>query len=402
MNNTRFHNSPEQYFAAAKKSILKGLESGRLTDDDATLIRDYVDEKSSRLSPSRYYKTVSTLVTVRKYFAVEFRKAKKNDYYAAMNKMRYANKPDGTSYKKNTIADYTKFTKRFFTWLAEENHVEIKPDHIQKFATEKFDRKTKSNEDVLSAEEITAIIGKAKSAKYKALLGILYEGGFRISEVASLRWRDITPVDFGFKIQTDGKTGYDRNLPIRTYQNYLAQWRVAYPGDPTGDAFVFITPSGKPLQYRGVAKAIKGFVKEAGITKNVTLHSFRHSRITHALSGGMQETVAKKAFWGNESTDMIASYSHLVDDDVDNAMAALSGVDIGKKKVKEAPRPVQCPECHYINPPSTRFCGDCGQPLTVEAIRDVESAQKKLLKIMQEKPSFALQVLEKTKHEKTE
>ena len=290
--------------------------------------------------------------------------------------MRHAKKDDDTPYKANTIADYTKFTKRFFTWLANRGVVDIAPEVVADIGTPRYDMKTKSDGDILTADEITAIIEQAKTAKYKALIGVLYEGGFRISEVASLRWKDIVFVEWGAKIRTDGKTGKLRNIPIISYCSYLAAWRAAYPGDPTGDNFVFLTTGGKPIQYRGVAKAVSNFVKAAGITKHVTLHSFRHSRITHALRGGMQETLAKKAFWGNQSTQMIECYSHLVDEDVDNAFAELAGVDLGHAHENEAPEPIQCSTCHFTNPPGARFCARCGITLTPSAIGDLEAAQR--------------------------
>jgi len=376
MENERFHHPPEEYFALASHSLSNALEEKRISQGDADLIQEYVNERSSRLSPGRYFKTVSILVTVRKYFPGDYSETKKADLFGAIQKMRYGKKDTGKPYKANTVADHIKFTKRFFAWLAKEGHVDIKPDIIADIATPRYDTKTKSDGDVLTAEEINAIIDAAKTQRYKALIGLLYEGGFRISEVASLKWKDITFTEWGAKVRTDGKTGKKRTVPIISYCSYLATWRSAYPGDPVDDAFVFLTLRKEPLQYRGVSKALSGFVKAAGITKKVTLHSFRHSRITHVLRGGMQETLAKKAFWGNQSTDMIECYSHLVDEDIDDAFAELAGVDLGRTHENEAPEPTQCPQCHFVNPPGIRFCGRCGMTLTAEAAAAVDSVIK--------------------------
>jgi len=54
-----------------------------------------------------------------------------------------------------------------------------------------------------------------------------------------------------------------------------------------------------------MSKVIKAAAKEAGITKNVTPHLFRHSRISHLLSEGMGETITKQICWGNQSTNML-------------------------------------------------------------------------------------------------
>jgi RNA polymerase subunit RPABC4/transcription elongation factor Spt4 len=221
------------------------------------------------------------------------------------------------------------------------------------------------------------LIEAAKSIKYKALLGVMYEAGLRSGEVASLKWKDVTFHEWGAKIRTAEKTGRLRTIPIISYRQFLADWKASYPGDPTGDNFVFLTSRGDPMQYRGLAKAVSNFAKAAGIKKKITLHSFRHSRITHALRGGMQETLAKKAFWGNQSTQMIATYSHLVDEDVDNAFAALAGVELPVSgRASEAPEPVQCPNCHLVMPPGSRFCGRCGMTLTAEAAETVNTVIK--------------------------
>lgn len=391
MENERFHCSPDEYYSLAEHSISRALAEGRVSQADADLVREYADERSSRLSPGRYFKTVATLVTVRKYFPHDYDQTTKADLFRAVREMRHAKKDNGTPYKANTIADYTKFTKRFFTWLAKGGVVDIAPEVVADIGTPRYDTKTKSDGDILTADEITAIIGQAKTAKYKALIGVLYEGGFRISEVASLRWKDVAFVEWGAKIRTDGKTGKLRNIPIISYCSYLAAWRAAYPGDPTGDNFVFLTTGGKPLQYRGVAKAISNFVKAAGITKHVTLHSFRHSRITHALRGGMQETLAKKCFWGNQSTQMIECYSHLVDEDVDNAFAELAGVDLGHAHENEAPEPTQCPRCLFVNAPGIRWCGRCGLALTEEAVAEVDGISAEVRKLMANDPALLLQ-----------
>jgi integrase/recombinase XerD len=107
----------------------------------------------------------------------------------------------------------------------------------------------------------------------------------------------------------------------------------------------------------------------------------------------MQETLAKKAFWGNQSTDMIECYSHLVDEDVDDAFAELAGVDIGQTRDNEAPEPIQCGQCHFVNPPGTRFCGRCGIGLTPDARQSVEGVMAELQVLLGDNPALAIESL---------
>lgn len=376
MGNERFHHSPEEYFEYAEKSLTAAVEDGRITPEDAGLIREYVAESSSGLSPGRQYKTAYTLIAVRRYLP-PFLETKKTDLLGGINRMRFAKKDNGKPYKKNTIADYVRFTKRFYLWLVKRGYVDIPADIIKEIKNPQYDTQTKTEDDILTGEEVSRLIEAAKSIKYKALLGVMYEAGLRSGEVASLKWKDVTFHEWGAKVRTAEKTGRLRTIPIITYREYLAKWKSSYPGDPTGDNFVFLTSRGEPMQYRGLAKAVHNFAKAAGIKKKITLHSFRHSRITHALRGGMQETLAKKAFWGNQTTKMIDTYAHLVDEDVDNAFAALAGVELPKNdRASESPEPVQCPNCHLVMPPGSRFCGRCGMTLTAEAAETVNTVIK--------------------------
>lgn len=71
---------------------------------------------------------------------------------------------------------------------------------------------------------------------------------------------------------------------------------------------------------------------------------------------------------------MIATYSHLVDEDVDNAFAALAGVELPESdRASESPEPVQCGQCHCVMPPGSRFCARCGMTLTVEAAESLNT-----------------------------
>lgn len=229
--------------------------------------------------------------------------------------------------------------------------------------------KTKTEDAILTEEEVLTLINTPHSLRYRALLGVLYEGegGFRIHEVAAMRWDDVIFNDWGCRIRTDGKTEKERTVPIIAYRELLAQWRTEHP-DPRPDNLVFLNYHNKPLKYQSVAKSITEFAREAGIEKHVTPHILRHSRITHVLRKGMQETLCKKTFWGNENSDMLKVYSHLTAEDTEAAFARMAGVNIPEEEDQSAALdPVQCPQCHTINPPGSQHCCRCGIGLTAEA-----------------------------------
>ncbi len=258
-------------------------------------------------------------------------------------------------------------------WLIENGHVRIDFEKVKKIRVPAYTPKVKSEDDILTEEEVKRIIETPRSLRYRALLGILYEGGFRIQEMAYLRWRDVIFFEWGCRIRTDGKTEKERNVPIIAYRELLAQWRTEHP-DPSPDNFVFVNYHNRPLKYQSIEKAIQGFCAEAGIQKHITPHIFRHSRVTHVLRAGMQETIAKKTFWGNINTDMVATYAHLTSDDAQDEFARLAGIEIPEReKAVSELQPVQCPTCHKVMPPGFRFCARCGLTLTAEAAESLNT-----------------------------
>ena len=371
-----FHSTPEQYFEYGQRSIIRGLEEGRLTEDDADILREYVAERFTQISPSRASKTSSLLVTSRRFFP-RYMGATKTDFLTGFGRLRHAKKEDGEPYAHNSIVELLNVARMFFEWMVDRGYVDITKDVIRSAKTPAFNMATKNEDDILDADEIVRLIDTAKSLRYKALIGVMYEAGLRASEAAALQWKDITFYEWGARIRTDGKTGKKRTVPIIMYRELLANWRSSYPGDPVGDAYVFLSNRGTPLKYNSVLRSVRNFARDAGIKRKIGLHTFRHSRITHVLRDGMQETLAKKAFWGNQSTPMIATYSHLVDEDLDAEFCRLAGVELPEEaQVNGAPEPVQCPNCHLVMPPGSRFCSRCGMTLTAEAAETVNAVIK--------------------------
>lgn len=383
--NSRYHLTDEQCFRLAEHSLQNGRAEGRLTSSDVELIQKYTRRIKSNVSAGRYQKITSMLCCVRRYFPVEFSQADEDDFLDALSNIKYAKHADGKNkgvpYRQNTIIDWLKITKRFYLFLEEAGLTSVPRKTIEGLKIGGYDKHTKRDSDVLTAEEIGRIIDAAKSAKYKAYLGLLYETGARSIELSRLQWKDIKVEQWGCLVSLkDYKAGSSpkvRVVPVVTYAKYLHDWRSQYSaGNPSGDSLVFVTPSGKSIEYRGILKAVNMFCQKAGVDKKVTLHIFRHSRITHCLQSGMSETLCKKCFWGNSSTGMIEVYSHLTSADLQNSYLQMAGVQVPDEHANTAPQPVQCPVCLKVMPPNSRFCSQCGAALSKEAAADVSSAEK--------------------------
>lgn len=382
--NVKYHQSDEEYFRLAENSLKNGMAEGRLSASDVELIRKYVRRLKSTVSAGRYAKIISMLCSCRRYFHVEFSQATEDDFLDALADMKYAKhesgKNAGQPYRQNTVVDWQKVCRRFFRFLSESGLTTVPLKTIQEIKIGGFDRHTKGPDDVLTPEEINKIIDAARTPKYKAFFGCLYETGGRSIEVARLQWKDVEVKEWGAVLHLrDYKAGSSPNtrvVPVVVYAKYLFDLKSQYRGNPSGDAYVFTTPQGEPIQYGGIMKALNQFVRAAGINRHISLHQFRHTRITHALESGMSETLAKKVFWGNQSTQMIEVYSHLTTSDVEDAFLKMGGVEIEEKQVNRGPQPIQCPTCHKVMPPGSRFCSRCCTALTADAIEEVRQGEQ--------------------------
>jgi len=357
--------------------IARGIAEGRITEDDAQLIREFVAEISAtrHISPGRAFKLHYTLINLREYLG-PYRQNTIADIYTAIDAVRNAKKDDETPrYKQNSISDFVRFLKRFYLWMCENHYTTVDEKKILKIQPPSYDTMTKTPEMLLSEEEIKAMIEVCMNSRDRAIIATLYEGGLRIGEIANLRWKDVKFTDWNATITTAFKTGKNRTVPLVMARSYLAAWRNDYPLPIAPESFVFLTNQKSPLGYAGVAKQLRIIAGRAGITKHITPHIFRHSRATHLIRQGYGEAIVKKLLWGNLNSKMFNTYLHLVDSDVERVVAEKAGV-APKEQRSKALESRQCPRCFTVNGPTLRFCGTCGCELTEEAIDAVKQAKE--------------------------
>jgi len=374
---SRFHPATETLIRYSGNVLSRGIAEGRITEDDAELIREFVAEISAtrHISSGRAFKLHYTLINLREYLG-PYRQNTIADIYTAIDRVRNAKKDDETPrYKQNSISDFVRFLKRFYLWMCENHYTAVEEKKIMKIQPPAFDTMTKTPEMLLSEEDVKAMIEACMNSRDRAILATLYEGGLRIGEIANLRWKDVKFTDWNATITTSFKTGKSRTVPMVMARSYLAAWRNDYPLPVTPESFVFLTNKKAPLGYAGVAKQLRIIAGRAGITKHITPHIFRHSRATHLIRQGYGEAIVKKLLWGNLNSKMFNTYLHLVDSDVERVVAEKAGVapKDQRSKVLESR---QCPRCFTVNGPTIHFCGSCGFELTEEAINKVNQSKE--------------------------
>jgi len=172
--------------------------------------------------------------------------------------------------------------------------------------------------DVLSFDEIENIIAQidlstAEGTRNKAILETMYSCGLRVSELVNLKLSQLY-LDVGF-IRVFGKGNKERLVPIGSsaikYINiYKSTVRVHQPIKPGEEDIVFLNRRGKRLTRVMIFLIIKDLVKKAGIKKNISPHTFRHSFATHLVEGGA-DLRAVQTMLGHESITTTEIYTHL-------------------------------------------------------------------------------------------
>lgn len=202
--------------------------------------------------------------------------------------------------------------KSFFTFLQIAGVSESSP--VEFVDMPKTGRKLP---DVLSVEEIDAILATIdlsteQGHRNKAMLETLYSCGLRVSELTTLRLGDLF-FDEGF-IRVTGKGDKQRLVPVsedaqRNISLWLEQRRTMHIEARDSDV-VFLNRRGRHLSRMTVFNVIKAAATAAGITKQVSPHTFRHSFATHLLEGGASIRQVQEML-GHESILTTEIYTHL-------------------------------------------------------------------------------------------
>ena len=380
--NDRFHRSEEQFREQIEYVLTSAVQEERITTRDEELLRLFIAElkATANISNSRAAKIIGLLVGARRFIG-PFIEVDTASLYLGIDRINSHDK-----FKQNTKADIIRSLKRFLLWLHESEYASkgLKIEKVKKVKSYTYQPSKKTSEDLLTEDEIRLMIENANNARDRAIIAVLYEGGFRIGELGELQWKQVQFNDWNVAISTDFKTGKPRHIPLVMARSYLQAYCNEYQGKVSPDKFVFLTRQGQPLQYQGVVKMIRNTARNAGIDRHITAHLFRHSRITHLIRQGFQESVIKRMMWGSVETDMFKTYLHLCDNDVDNEIAQKYGVKHRGRPTKEskALEPVQCSKCYTINGPTSRFCDQCGAPLTAESIQSLDAATEILSSLL--------------------
>jgi integrase/recombinase XerD len=173
--------------------------------------------------------------------------------------------------------------------------------------------------EVLAYREIQAMLdaidlSEANGPRNRAIIEVLYACGLRVSELVHLRITNLF-LDIGF-VKVLGKNNKERLVPIgpeaiKHLRIYLENVRVHHTNIKKDDEnIVFLNRRGARLSRVMVFLIVKELAAAAGVTKNISPHTFRHSFATHLVEGGA-DLKAVQDMLGHESIITTEIYTHL-------------------------------------------------------------------------------------------
>lgn len=212
-----------------------------------------------------------------------------------------------------SVARILSGVRSFYRFLTLEKEVEQDPTELLESP-----QIGKHLPEVLSVEEIDSIINvidvsKPEGIRDRAIIEVLYGCGLRISELCNLRISQLYLEDKYIRVK--GKGSKERLVPIEGVAiDRVCEWlvtRMGYKVKPSEEDYVFVSLTrGSRLSRISLFVYIKDYAERAGIKKNISPHTFRHSFATHLLEGGANLR-AIQMMLGHEDISTTEIYMHI-------------------------------------------------------------------------------------------
>lgn len=203
--------------------------------------------------------------------------------------------------------------KAFYKYLVLEDVVAVDPTEL--LEAPKLGRKLPDTLNNSEIEEMLAVIDRSKpeGERNRAIIETMYACGLRVSELTELLISNLY-LDEGF-IRVIGKGSKERLVPIHenasdAIELYLSHVRVHTPVKPGNEDIVFLNRRGSKLSRVMIFYVIKDLAEKAGIRKNISPHTLRHSFATELVENGA-DLRAVQEMLGHSSITTTEIYTHL-------------------------------------------------------------------------------------------
>lgn len=362
-------------------SCLRRIEKD-LSEENVSLIQKYHRAmKLETIAKATQLKHLEVMLNLTRFLKKDWKDTTLDDIQNLV--IYFMERYSSSGQETNTTADHKKVLKIFFRWLKtgqrKKDLNSLDPIEIRNIRLRRVKDRL-SREDLISEEDMTKLLHACgENSRDKALIAVHFESGSRIGETLSLQLKHISLDEHGARIKVDGKTNA-RPIRLVTSTPYLAQWLNSHPDKNNHDAPLWVNLSrynfGSQLTYKGARQLIQKRAKIANLQKRVYFHLFRHSQITQTATF-LTEAQQKIRYGWSSTSKMPARYTHLTEQDVDDAILRHHGIVKQEKQVQKLPQ--KCQFCDFPNTPDVKYCEKCGKPLDLLTAMEKDEEKEKLL-----------------------
>ena len=188
----------------------------------------------------------------------------------------------------STVSRSLASLKNFYAYAVTSGFLERSPVPVDI----RVERGEKKLPHILSGKEVETLLaqplcGDAKGYRDKAMLEVMYATGIRVTELIDLNVEDVN-LELG--IVKCSRSKKSRAIPlypaaVRALTVYMRDVRASMVSDP-GENALFVNVGGARMSRQGFWKILKHYQSKAGIEKDITPHTLRHSFAVHLLENG--------------------------------------------------------------------------------------------------------------------
>jgi integrase len=277
-----------------------------------------------------------------------------------------------------TLAESTKAVRRgvvkaFYRWL---RGTDTYPPEVAWIRTTRPGNGEIPTDELVTPEDLKVLLQACPHPRDRALLAVLFEGGFRAGEVCALHVGSVTFDEYGAVLTLPKgaaglKTGA-RRVRLLDAAPYLHAWFEAHPrkADRAAPLFPIVGDknTGQRLSPDDVWYFTTSTARRAGLKKHLNPHLFRHTAATNAARAGWTEAMMRAYFGWSKGSDMPATYVHLAGKDYEDMLLEQRGLkQKGEGNGRPALAPFTCRSCGAGNMITAMFCTACRKPLNPEA-----------------------------------
>jgi integrase/recombinase XerD len=256
---------------------------------------------------SSYLRDVSQFQTyLRDYQGTELQKAKPEMIQNYMSWMQ------GHGKSASSVTRFVASIKSFYNYLCSVGGMKSNPARGLTAA-----RAERKYPEILTNKEVELFLEQpqcvdAKGYRDHAMLELLYATGIRVSELISLDLEDVNLAAGFIRCRSKGK---ERIIPlyhtaVKALQDYIRDIRPQIIADSQEEA-LFVNMSGERMSRQGFWKIIKHYQEKAGIAKDITPHTLRHSFAVHLLENGADLRSIQEML-GHADISSTQIYTHVV------------------------------------------------------------------------------------------